>query len=169
LKLAPYFGLAAMFALLAFLMFGMAGCRTFGEFLDGSAHVNKTTILLAVFVAAGIAGLVTGLLGIIGGAGGGAAAVWLSTTDPAARAQLAPPDVGLPWYLDPWSFIRPVLTWLAIAVALGLFFERSRQQTVQFLKDTLTGHPIQGARRFLAAMGWLHSDPVPPKKHKETP
>lgn len=161
-KVATWTVIGLMVASVAFCLFSVTGCRTVGEFFDGKATVNKTTILLAILVAAGVAGLVTGWIGIALGGGSGLATTWLSTTSSDDPGAFQPPQ--MPWYLDPWVFIRPILTWFGIAVGLGLIFNRSRQQTVRFLKDTLSGHPIVGARRFLAAMGWLHSDPISDKK-----
>lgn len=150
----PFLAMVVVVSLVA-----LVGCRTMSEFIDGSTSVNKTTILLAVVVSAGVAGIVTGFVGILAGVGSGTAMTWLSTTQSSDPGAIQAPS--LPWYLDPWSFIRPILTWLAIAIAVGLFFERSRQQTVQFIKDVASLHPVRGARRFAASVGWKHSDPVP--------
>lgn len=76
---------------------GLTGCRTVSEFFDGKATVNKTTILLAVFIAAGIGALVAGWVGILAGGGAGTATTWLSATAPDGSA-LPPPHI--PTFLE---------------------------------------------------------------------
>lgn len=87
------------------------------------------------------------------------------TTDPIVVAQAAPAQ-AIPWYLDPWAYLRAALDWLIVAVAVGLLWKRSRKQTLHALKELVTGHPILAGRRFLAGLGFLHSDPVPDKSMK---
>lgn len=142
-------------------LYGLAGCRSISEAVDGKATVNKSTILLGVGAAATVPALLPGWIGALAGAAVGIAITWLSAT--ASDQQAVAGAVQAPWYFDPMQYVHAALTWLAIAVGLGLLFQRSRSQTLQFLKEALTGHPIVGARRFLAAMGWLHSDPIPDK------
>lgn len=80
------------------LLLGLAclGCRTVSEFFDGKATVNKTTILLAVLVAASVGALLAGWMGIALGTGSGTATAWLSATSPDGTP-LASPHVPTFW------------------------------------------------------------------------
>lgn len=79
------------------------GCRTISEFFDGKATVNKSTILLAVLVAAAVGALVTGWFGILAGGGAGTATTWLSATSPDGTP-LPAPHVPTFWE-SLWSFL----------------------------------------------------------------
>jgi hypothetical protein len=158
-------GFALFIATIFFIT--LASCRTVSEFVDGKITVNKLPVIIAIFVAAVVAALVAGWMGVALGGASGMATTLLSTTSPEGHPVFEIPPA--PWYFDPFAYLRAALTWLGIAIVVGLAFERSRQQTFAFLRDLFSfpPHPIWALRRFFAAMGWLHSDPVQQPPHLE--
>jgi hypothetical protein len=114
--------------------------------------------LLWIFIPAGeVARVLVALFGVF---------LVQEATTPATVTVHDHPGSMIPWYLDPSAWIRTALSWIAVAVVLGLLWPRSRQQTIAALGELLSfpPHPIRAGRRFLAGLGFLHSDPVPSKK-----
>lgn len=157
----PFLVLVLLLTLVA-----LAGCQSMRDGLGrvtGPLAENGTRASLSIGIGVALFFLVPGSeLLRVGIASLGTYVTQAMTTEPTVIAQAAP-AAGMPWYLDPMAYARLALNWLVVAVVVGLLFPRSRQQTLAFLRDTVTGHPILGARRFAAGMGWLHSDPVPSK------
>lgn len=153
----------------ALLAFAWSGCASMQAGLDRvTAPLTENGFrailalgvgfLLWVFIPAGeIARVLVALFGVY---------IVQEATTPAATTVHDAPGSMIPWYLDPSAWIRPVLSWAVVAIVLGLLWPRSRQQTLAALRELLSfpPHPIRAGRRFLAGLGFLHSDPVPSKK-----
>lgn len=161
--------LAVLAVGVALIVIGLTSCQSL---IDGAAAVVEplaknttraivslgTGLLLWIFVPAGeVARVLVALFGSF--------IVHEATNDSGSTPQAAPGSM-IPWYLDPSAWIRLVLSWLIVAIVLGLLWPRSRKQTLAALGELLSlpPHPVRAGRRFLAALGLLHSDPVPSKK-----
>lgn len=154
---------AAMFATVSIV----ASCQAL---LDGASKVTEpaTENVFRLILSLG-AGFLTWLFLPLGEIARFLVALFVAYVVQAATTERVPiqngPGSTLPWYIDPSQWVRLGLSWLAVAVVLGLLWPRSRQQTIAALGElfSIPPHPIRAGRRFLAGLGFLHSDPVPPK------